>query len=102
MIPLRRRADRRKYQHAPQYRMIDGNHRLAAIRLLEKDHDPGAPAAIDVDVHFGLSPDIEKHIALSKPDFIVKDFLNVFFYVFVPLVDLFITPRIQLLLVAAR
>ena len=50
-----------------QYRMIDGNHRLAAIRLLEKEPDSCAPAAIDVDVHAGISKDTEKHIALSEP-----------------------------------
>ena len=47
--------------------MIDGNHRLAAICLLEKEPDSCAPAAIDVDVHAGISKDTEKHIALSEP-----------------------------------
>lgn len=49
-----------------QYRMIDGNHKLAAIRLFMKDHHPCASTAIDADVHVGLSTDIEKHIALSE------------------------------------
>ena len=61
-----------------QYRMIDGNHRLAAIRLLEKEPDSCAPAVIGVDVHAGKSKDTEKHIALSEP-VVVKSFVSLCF-----------------------
>lgn len=49
-----------------QYRMIDGNHRLAALRRLTADNESSAPSAIKVDVHSGISHDTERHIAISK------------------------------------
>lgn len=49
-----------------KYRMINGNHRLKALRRLLEEQDPFAPSAIEVDVHTGLSLDMERHIAFSK------------------------------------
>lgn len=49
-----------------QYRMIDGNHRLAALRRLAEDAALSPPTDIKVEVHAGISEDLERHIAISK------------------------------------
>ena len=61
--------------------MIDGNHRLAAIRLLEKEPNSCAPAVSNVDVHAGISKDTEKHIALSEP-IVVKSCVSLCFKIY--------------------
>lgn len=50
-----------------QYRMINGNHRLAALLLLEKELPAGSTqTTIAVDVHVGMTIDVEKHVAFCK------------------------------------
>ena len=72
--------------------MIDGNHRLAAIRLLKKEPNSCAPAVSNVDVHAGISKDTEKHITLSEP-IVVKSCVSLCFkiYLFVVCASHFLT-----------
>lgn len=54
-----------------QYRLINGNHRLAALRELQDENkaaDPPVPTTdfIEVEVHAGLSLEEERLIASSK------------------------------------
>lgn len=50
-----------------QYRIVNGNHRLAALLLLEKERPPdSSPTMITVDVHVGMTVDTERLVASSE------------------------------------
>lgn len=49
-----------------QYEMVNGNHRLAALKRLEADPDFESPTDIEVEVHTGMDADTQRLVASSE------------------------------------